>query len=750
MRKQPKTRVMPSRPRTSSLLNLVLFGFFLTLTWVTPAQANEESAGPVLDQSLSTQERKDLLARLSDQQVRDLIWNLIENESTQTEKKDTGLTRELDQIGTNIRNNLASLTRQSSQLVGIPANVMHAMTPEGQGSVRVFTVLLGLALMIAAGWAGQRLMRIKTRGFEETLNQVEGENFPQRLGRRLLLFLYDLLSPAVLGISAYIVFQILYQGHEPNRLLALGLISAIVTAMILVRVVHLVLSPNRPNARLTPLNDQDAKKVSSSLSGILILGTAMFFFSGYLGQVLPPESAVSTVGLVNFIGTIFLMVLMIVFMWRVRTPIAALIMSGKSPGLVRKLFANTWPVIGSAAVLLLLALGIVSALGLNQRGVFNDVLQTLLVILIITPLALGTAGPLIREWGFKGGSTPIADRRAGLVKLARIAVMIVIALSLGNIWDIDIVAVTRSKLGEAISQAGLQVIVTLIVANLAWSATKRWIESRQQADISDDEGGHAEAGGDPGGQGLTRIATILPLLRGTLLAVITAVAVMVSLSSLGVDTGPLIAAASVFGLAVGFGAQTLVADIISGIFFLVDDAFRKGEYIDVGGNTGTVEKISVRSMQLRHHNGPVHTIPYSTISTLTNFSRDWVIMKFELRIPFEENVEKVRKLIKKVGQKLLEDPEHGPEFLEPLKSQGVNRMDDSAFVVRCKFSTKPGKQWAIRRIAYAAIQDAFAEAGIKFAPKRVVVEAVTSEAAIAGAAAQSSQDQQSSDTGASR
>jgi small-conductance mechanosensitive channel len=146
-------------------------------------------------------------------------------------------------------------------------------------------------------------------------------------------------------------------------------------------------------------------------------------------------------------------------------------------------------------------------------------------------------------------------------------------------------------------------------------------------------------------------------------------------------------------------------------------------------------------MRLRHHNGPVHTIPYNRISTLTNFSRDWVIMKFELRIPFEENVEKVRKLIKKVGQKLLEDPEHGPEFLEPLKSQGVNRMDDSAFVVRCKFSTKPGKQWAIRRIAYAAIQDAFAEAGIKFAPKRVVVETVTSGAAAAGAAAQLSQGQ---------
>jgi small-conductance mechanosensitive channel len=316
---------------------------------------------------------------------------------------------------------------------------------------------------------------------------------------------------------------------------------------------------------------------------------------------------------------------------------------------------------------------------------------------------------------------------------------------LGRIWGIDVVEMTRSSLGERVSGAVTQIVITIIVANLVWSLVKRWIESQDNVNTGDDP--DSNAGGDPGGQGLTRIETVLPLLRGFLLITIITVATMISLSSLGVDIGPLIAAASVLGLAIGFGAQTLVADIISGIFFLVDDAFRKGEYIDVSGNTGTVESISVRSMQLRHHNGPIHTVPYSQISTLTNFSRDWVIMKFELRIPFEEDVEKVRKLIKKIGKKLLDDPEHGSEFLEPLKSQGVNRMDDSAFVVRCKFSTKPGKQWAIRRIAYAEIQAAFSEAGIKFAPKRVVVEAVSPEIAAAGAAALTSNPE--SDSGKS-
>ena len=734
-------------PRSRVKAVLVVIGFMIAAC--SSAQAQDTQAQPILDQSLTAQERKDLLARLSDAQVRDLVWNLIETESSPTDKGASGIAKELDDISARIRQNVEQLSAVSARLPTIPSVVLKAMTPPGRQPGVVSLIALAIALVITAGWVVQRVLVRSTRSIQEALNQAQGQNFPQRVGRRFVLFLYDLLAPIAFAITAYIGFQILYEGHEPNRLLTLGLISGIVTAMILVRLVNLVFSPHRPQMRLNTLDDLASKRLSRSVNTVLILGTAMFYFSGYLSAIMPGSDGAALVGLLNLLDIVVLMALIIVFMWRVKAPVAQLIEAGQNPGFARKLFASIWPAIGNAFVLLLLTIGVVSALGLGQKGVFEDLMETLLLLLIITPLGLGLVGPLIREWGKTEDSANLPTQRDGLVKLARISVLFLATLSLGSIWDVNIIAIMRSNLGETISQAGAQIIVTVIVANLAWSATKRWVNAQKESDESGELEDQTEAGGDPGGQGLTRIATILPLLRGTLLAVIVTVAIMVSLSSLGVDTAPLIAAASVFGLAIGFGAQTLVADIISGIFFLVDDAFRKGEYIDIGGNTGTVEKISLRSMQLRHHNGPVHTIPYSQIRTLTNFSRDWVIMKFELRIPFEENVEKVRKLIKKVGQKLLEDPEHGPEFLEPLKSQGVNRMDDSAFVVRCKFSTKPGKQWAIRRIAYAAIQDAFAEAGIKFAPKRVVVEAVTSEIAAAGAAAHLSQEDPSN-AGASR
>ena len=162
-------------------------------------------------------------------------------------------------------------------------------------------------------------------------------------------------------------------------------------------------------------------------------------------------------------------------------------------------------------------------------------------------------------------------------------------------------------------------------------------------------------------------------------------------------------------------------DIFAGAFFLFDDAFRKGEYLDVGGVKGTVEKISVRSFQLRHHLGALHTIPFGELQVMTNYSRDWVIMKLPLRVTYDTDVEKVRKLIKKLGQRLLDDPVIGQDFIQPLKSQGVIEMQDSAMIIRVKFMTKPGDQWVIRKRVYEEIRELFEREGIKFAHREVTV-----------------------------
>ncbi|MHC8731718.1 mechanosensitive ion channel family protein [Arenicellales bacterium IMCC56312] len=745
---------MPYLPIAKYLLSFVwILPLLITcsLFGTQPAVAQSQTAveTEILDDSVSADDREKLLARLSDKEVRDIVWNLIQEKSKHPQS-DNPLAAELNQLTSNLRSNFKKRLQDIPTLLTLPSILSKAITPPERKKGFFATIFLMIALVILFGWTGQYLCKRMTRVVYASLTRSRIENFPQKLARRILIFLYDLVHPVIFAVMAYLAFMAVYQGYEPNRILMLSVITGIFSAWALIKTIGCVFSPNRPDARLTSLDDEDSKLVSQNLNIVVIYAMTIYFFSGYLSGIAPIIDTSSVVPIVNSLGGLSIMLLVVIVIWRVRLPVGKLILSGKPPGLARKLLSTIWPAIGTAVIVALTTAGLVGALALNMDSAFNAVLKTLLLLLIGLPLSLGLIGPLIRQWGRNldtDDTAPVSrtNARDGIVQIARLILLVTSAMLLGRIWGIDVVEMTRSSLGERVSGAVTQIVITIIVANLVWSLVKRWIESQDNVNTGDDP--DSNAGGDPGGQGLTRIETVLPLLRGFLLITIITVATMISLSSLGVDIGPLIAAASVLGLAIGFGAQTLVADIISGIFFLVDDAFRKGEYIDVSGNTGTVESISVRSMQLRHHNGPIHTIPYSQISTLTNFSRDWVIMKFELRIPFEEDVEKVRKLIKKIGKKLLDDPEHGSDFLEPLKSQGVNRMDDSAFVVRCKFSTKPGKQWAIRRIAYAEIQAAFSEAGIKFAPKRVVVEAVSPEIAAAGAAALTSNPE--SDSGKS-
>jgi small-conductance mechanosensitive channel len=207
-----------------------------------------------------------------------------------------------------------------------------------------------------------------------------------------------------------------------------------------------------------------------------------------------------------------------------------------------------------------------------------------------------------------------------------------------------------------------------------------------------------------------------------MLVVIIVMASLIVLSALGVNIGPLIAGAGVFGLAIGFGSQALVRDIISGVFFLMDDAFRVGDYLEVSGTKGTVEHISLRSLRLRNPRGQVYFIPFGDMKMVTNLSRDYVIMKLDFRVRYDADVEKIRKIIKKkVYKKIAADPELGPKLLEPIKSQGVREMDDSAMVMRVKYKTKPGDQFAIRKEVYRLMQEAFKEAGIEFAHRNVTV-----------------------------
>ena len=286
------------------------------------------------------------------------------------------------------------------------------------------------------------------------------------------------------------------------------------------------------------------------------------------------------------------------------------------------------------------------------------------------------------------------------------------------IWDND-----SATMVEGYVDRLLDVMVIIFVGYIIYHAFRIWIDTKIREEAGDEvEMEEEELGGEGGGaSSASRLATLLPLFRNFMLIVVVVTILLIVLMQVGINVGPLFAGAGIVGVAVGFGSQALVRDIFAGAFFLFDDAFRKGEYLDVGGVKGTVEKISVRSFQLRHHLGALQTIPFGELQVMTNYSRDWVIMKLPLRVTYDTDVEKVRKLIKKLGQQLLDDPEIGPDFIQPLKSQGVIEMQDSAMIIRVKFMTKPGDQWVIRKRIYADIRALFEREGIKFAHREVTV-----------------------------
>ena len=207
----------------------------------------------------------------------------------------------------------------------------------------------------------------------------------------------------------------------------------------------------------------------------------------------------------------------------------------------------------------------------------------------------------------------------------------------------------------------------------------------------------------------------MPIFRNILFVIVIVVAVMMALAAFGVDIGPLIAGASVIGVAVGFGAQTFVRDVIAGMFYMLDDAFRVGEYIQSGNYKGTVEGFSIRSVRLRHQRGPVFTVPFSLLGALENMSRDWVIDKITLNVTYDTDLDLVRKPIKQVGLELAAEPEFASLIIEPLKVRGTDAFGDFAIQLRAKMMTLPGELFVVHRAAFARIKKAFDANIIKFA-----------------------------------
>lgn len=295
----------------------------------------------------------------------------------------------------------------------------------------------------------------------------------------------------------------------------------------------------------------------------------------------------------------------------------------------------------------------------------------------------------------------------------RMIFILAAAYFLARVWGLNMQSMQEGNATTALILRGLiNVVVIALAADFGWSIIKALIERKLGIEtphpvISDEED---VAILDPQ---QARLRTLLPILQNILLALIIVMAVLMMLASMGIQIGPLIAGAGVVGVAVGFGAQTVVKDVISGVFFLLDDAFRVGEYISSGNYKGTVESFSLRSVKLRHHRGPLFTIPFGELGAVQNQSRDWVTDKFNITVGYDTDIEFARKLIKRIGLELAEDPEFKHWVIEPIKMQGVQEFGEYGIVLRVKVTTRPGGAFSMKGKFYLRLRQAFKEQGIE-------------------------------------
>ncbi|MEQ9330023.1 mechanosensitive ion channel domain-containing protein [Thalassobaculum sp.] len=539
-----------------------------------------------------------------------------------------------------------------------------------------------------------------------------------------------LILRATTSIGATLAFSVTgvlaAQASAPDpltaQILSTFLILTIGVPRLAVAILRFALAPFRPELRVVALSDSEARFLFVNLSSLFaIVGIGMFAM-GLVDQDGGHVSRDLRFWL-SLTGYIWLIAVVLACRRGIADVLAG---NDLHQSVTARRVGALWPAL---TTVVLATHWIAIQAGISQGAeVISPLRGTLAIALIIFAPFLDT---LIRGIidtalpAMPGVQEPAAQARSEIrtasLRMGRVILAVVLVVTIAKLWGVRFIDLAADGLGAGFAVTALGAMFIAAVGYLCWEAASLYVSSllAKQAPAAT---ASMEDTGEGGAGGGSRTATILPLLRIVLQVSIVVLTTLLALAHLGIDITPLVAGAGVLGLAIGFGAQTLVKDVVSGVFFLLDDAFRIGEFVDAGGTLGTVEKISIRSLVLRSVTGPIHIVPYGEISKITNSSRDWVIMKLRFTVPFDTDLNKVRKIFKKIGQEIAEMPGLAPDIIEPFKSQGAADVDDVGIIIRGKFTAKPGRQFMIRREIYSRIQQAFRENGIDFARKEVRVQ----------------------------
>lgn len=517
--------------------------------------------------------------------------------------------------------------------------------------------------------------------------------------------------------SGYALTATLFEGFGSIQFRQSLYLNAFLTVGIAKVIGKALLSPRYSSLRLISLPDAAADSIWRWLNSVIML-------LGY-GILLAVPIASTSAGffagaaLEMAIGTIAV-VYTLLRVWRARRPVAEWLHKGAQvetdegaepadashrPALARLAALWHWPVTLYLLVLLVLVLarpGNVLVPVLMSSG---KVLGTVVLGMMAIDLMTKSARRGVRLSPALKHRLPLLENRLNgllptVLLVLRFAVAaIVIGTSLELIGVLDVSGSLTGQRGVALVSTIISVVLILVVASILWLALASWVEYRLNPLV--------------GRVPSARETTLLTLLRNASAIALLILTLMITLSQIGINIAPLLASAGVLGLAIGFGAQKMVQDIITGVFIQFENAMNVGDVVSVGGTIGTVEKLTVRSVSLRDVNGVFHIIPFSSVDAVSNYMKDFSYFVADMGIAYREDIEEAKQAMLDAFEELRADEDHRLNILGDLEWFGLNSFGDSAIVLRARIKTLPGKQWEIGRAYNGIIKRIFDDRGIE-------------------------------------
>jgi small-conductance mechanosensitive channel len=599
---------------------------------------------------------------------------------------------------------LSSLTDRIEQIfASLPALGDYFARLPQQLSLGVTALLLGI---VVAGLVAEWLARVLLQRARNGIFARYAGGSPLRAFLHAALL--DALALLALWIAARIVAGRVGDPHGVAGQIAHQILVGLLYWRGFNFVFRIWLRPHTPEGRMAPVDDTAAARLLVGLNVVVVvpmLGRQAVTFMQTTGA----EPAMIAAATLLVVPVLAASLLFAVWHWRreMAAWLGAMVRPNAAFHTIKLAMAQDWW-IGGLAFYLLSGLAAMLAAVTERTGAARGITAVesmLLLLLLLETLIHRLSHHLPME------VPTVGDVVAASLRLALRLIVFVVGVDAILVVALGMMDPTE---WEPHARAVRLAAISAFVFYVLWRVLKYRMD-RYIADNPLPAAGFQGDADDDAPAAASRLRTIMPLIKVTTAIAILILGSLLVLSEIGVNTTPLIAGFSVLGLAVSFGSQSLVRDIVSGIFFLAEDSFRVGEYIDGAKAKGTVEGFSVRSIRLRHQNGQLNIVPFGQLTHITNFSRDWTTVKFNLAFAPNIDVELLRKTVKKIGLDMMTEPQFQKELLQPLKMQGLVDIKDGSLIVRFKFTAKPKNPSMIQRMAIRRMYESLPKLGIDFA-----------------------------------